>query len=139
LIQVLVGSLDEHGELEAVKLLIDKHFNSDADLPSDNAVKAGVSEELDELRHLSSNVKAAISEMEARERSRTGLNNLRIRSNGVFGYYIEVPRAQAARVPENYQRRQTLVNAERYTTPELQTLEQRTLGAASTILSDKVF
>lgn len=129
LIQVLVGSLDEHGELEAVKLLIDKHFNSDGDLPSDNAVKAGVSEELDELRHLSGNVKAAISEMEARERSRTGLNNLRIRSNGVFGYYIEVPRAQAARVPENYQRRQTLVNAERYTTPELQTLEQRTLGA----------
>ncbi|MCP9493739.1 MAG: DNA mismatch repair protein MutS [Pyrinomonadaceae bacterium MAG19_C2-C3] len=126
LLQVLVENLDE---LSTVKLLIDRHFASDGDLPSDNAIKAGISAELDELRDLSGNVKEGISEMEARERSRTGLNNLKIRSNGVFGYYIEVPRAQAARVPENYQRRQTLANAERYTTPELQSLEQRTLGA----------
>ncbi len=126
LLQVLVENLDE---LSAVKLLIEKHFNTERDLPTDNEIKAGISAELDELRNLSGNVKAAISEMEARERSRTGLNNLKIRSNGVFGYYIEVPRAQAARVPESYQRRQTLANAERYTTPELQSLEQRTLGA----------
>ncbi len=126
LIQTLVENLDE---LSAVKQLIDKHFDDDKNSPTDNTIKAGVSEELDELRHLSGNVKTAIADMEARERSRTRLNNLRIRFNNVFGYYIEVPRTQAARVPENYQRRQTLANAERFTTPELQTLEQRVLGA----------
>lgn len=135
LLQILLENLDE---LSTVKSLIDKHFNSDADSPTANTFKGGVSEELDELRDLSGNVKAAISAMEARERSQTGLNNLRIRSNGVFGYYIEVPRTQAARVPENYQRRQTLANAERYTTPELQNLEQRTFGAAERIAEIEV-
>jgi DNA mismatch repair protein MutS len=74
-----------------------------------------------------------IAALEARERTRSGINSLRVRFNNVFGYFIEVSKGQSARVPPDYERRQTLANAERYTTPELKELEQRVLGAEGRI------
>src|SRR4029078_11053689 len=89
--------------------------------------------ELDELRSISRNAKQIIAAMEASERTRSGINNLRIRFNGVFGYFIEVSKANAARVPVDYERRQTLANAERFTTPELKDWEKKVLGAEERI------
>ncbi|MDX1374990.1 MAG: DNA mismatch repair protein MutS, partial [Burkholderiales bacterium] len=89
----------------------------------------GYDAQLDELRALQSNAGAFLVELEARERSRTGIGNLRVAYNQVHGYYIEVGRAAAERVPEDYRRRQTLKNAERYITPELKSFEDRALSA----------
>jgi len=72
--------------------------------------------------------------MEATERTRSGISNLRIRFNGVFGYFIEVSKANAVRVPADYERRQTLANAERFTTPELREIEKKVLGAEERII-----
>src|SRR5881628_2324774 len=77
---------------------------------------------------------ASIAAMEAEERSRTGIGSLRIRYNNVFGYFIEVSKANAARVPPDYERRQTLANAERFTTGALKEWESKVLGAEERIL-----
>ncbi len=90
---------------------------------------AGYHAELDELRMLSEHGDACLLDMEARERERTGIANLKIRYNRVHGYYIEVSRLQADRVPDNYQRRQTLKGVERYITPELKAHEDKVLSA----------
>jgi DNA mismatch repair ATPase MutS len=71
---------------------------------------------------------------EEQERARSGISTLKVRFNNVFGYYIEISKVQAARVPEDYERRQTLANAERYTTPQLKEWEQKILGAEERIL-----
>jgi DNA mismatch repair protein MutS len=84
---------------------------------------------LDELRALQSNAGAFLIELESRERERTGITNLKVAFNQVHGYYIEVSRANAERVPEDYRRRQTLKNAERYITPELKQFEDKALSA----------
>ncbi|MGW8270809.1 MAG: DNA mismatch repair protein MutS, partial [Burkholderiales bacterium] len=84
---------------------------------------------LDELRALQSNAGAFLIELESRERARSGIANLKVAYNQVHGYYIEVGRAQAERVPEDYRRRQTLKNAERYITPELKAFEDKALSA----------
>ena len=94
----------------------------------------GYDAELDELRRLSEQSDQVLLEMETQERERSGVSNLRIRYNRVHGYYIEVSRAQADRVPDNYQRRQTLKGAERFVTPELKQHEDRVLGARSKAL-----
>jgi len=98
-------------------------------------IAPGWSSELDELRALQSSAGAFLAEMEARERARTGIANLRVAYNSVHGYYIEVTRANAARVPEDYRRRQTLKNAERYITPELKAFEDRALSARERALA----
>ncbi|MGD2076520.1 MAG: DNA mismatch repair protein MutS [Gammaproteobacteria bacterium] len=90
--------------------------------------------ELDELRRLSEHSDQVLLEMEARERERSGIANLRIRYNRVHGYYIEVNRSQSDRVPDDYQRRQTLKGAERFVTPELKQHEDRVLSARSKAL-----
>ncbi|MEZ5542717.1 MAG: DNA mismatch repair protein MutS [Pseudomonadota bacterium] len=90
---------------------------------------AGYHAELDALRELSEHGDACLLDMEARERERTGIANLKIRYNKVHGYYIEVSRLQADNVPDDYQRRQTLKGVERYITPELKTHEDRVLSA----------
>ncbi len=92
-------------------------------------IRDGVNQELDELRILSKEGTKLLTEMESRERQRTGIETLKIKFNQVFGYYIEVTKANAARVPQEYQRKQTLVNAERFTTPELQDLEGKLSSA----------
>ncbi|HWG36640.1 MAG TPA: DNA mismatch repair protein MutS [Terriglobales bacterium] len=92
-------------------------------------IRPGVDAELDECRALSRDAKGAIAAIEARERERTGIGSLKVRFNGIFGYYIEVSKPNLKLVPADYERKQTLVNAERFTTPELKDLERKILGA----------
>ena len=92
-------------------------------------IRRGFCTELDELVALSDGGKESILAIEARERERTGINSLKVRYNKVFGYFIEVTRAHSERVPDDYQRKQTLVNAERFVTAELADHEARVLGA----------
>ena len=92
-------------------------------------IAGGYSAELDELRGLQSNAGEFLIQLEQKERARTGIPNLKVAYNHVHGYYIEVTNAQSAKVPEDYRRRQTLKNAERYITPELKTFEDKALAA----------
>ncbi|MDR2166144.1 MAG: DNA mismatch repair protein MutS [Zoogloeaceae bacterium] len=92
-------------------------------------ISPGFDAELDELRALNDNCGAFLVELETRERERTGIANLRVEFSKVHGFYIEVTHANADRVPDDYRRRQTLKNAERYITPELKAFEDRALSA----------
>ena len=92
-------------------------------------IAPGFDAELDELRGIGQNCDAFLLELEARERTRTGITNLRVQFNKVHGFYIEVTQGQASKVPADYQRRQTLKNAERFITPELKTFEDKALSA----------
>ena len=92
-------------------------------------IAAGYDAELDELRGISTDNGTYLLELEARERARTGISTLRVEFNRVHGFFIEVSRAQSDKVPEDYRRRQTLKNAERYITPELKTWEDKVLSA----------
>lgn len=111
-----------------------------ADEPAANVrdggvIRAGYSAELDELRALRENAGSFLIELEARERARTGIPNLKVEYNRVHGFYIEITNAHAAKVPDDYRRRQTLKNAERYITPELKTFEERALSAQDRALA----
>ncbi len=92
-------------------------------------VRPGHSAALDEVRRLAADSRSVLAEIEARARSESGIRSLRLGYNRVFGYYLEVSHANRALVPETWTRRQTLVNAERYVTPELKEIEERILGA----------
>ena len=92
-------------------------------------LKDGFHPEVDELRKASREGKGWIANLEARERARTGIESLKIRFNQVFGYYIELTKANLGKVPDDYVRKQTLANAERFITPELRELEERVTGA----------
>jgi DNA mismatch repair protein MutS len=89
--------------------------------------RAGFSAELDELRNIAGDGKSWMARFQADEVERTGINGLKVGFNSVFGYFIEIPRGQIARVPENYVRKQTIKTAERYITPELKELETKVL------------
>jgi len=93
------------------------------------AIAAGVDEELDELRTISTTGRQQIAAIEERERTRTGIGSLKVRYNSVFGYYIEITKSNLAMAPTDYERKQTLVNAERFTTPELKEYERKILTA----------
>jgi DNA mismatch repair protein MutS len=95
----------------------------------------GYSAELDELRGLQSNAGAYLVALEAKERARTGIPNLRVAYNSVHGYYIEVTNSHAEKIPLDYRRRQTLKNAERYITPELKAFEDKALSARDRALA----
>jgi DNA mismatch repair protein MutS len=133
LLQILNDAADELAE---VRELIAAAVEDDppAKLADGGVVRQGYSSELDELRSLSRNAKQTIAALEAEERARTGIGSLRIRYNNVFGYFIEVSKANAARVPADYERRQTLVNAERFTIAYLKEWESKVLGAEERIL-----
>ncbi|MGI8837169.1 MAG: DNA mismatch repair protein MutS [Pyrinomonadaceae bacterium] len=132
LIQVLSENADEVPEICA---LLARALSDDppARLSDGDTIRAGYSTELDEVRSLSRNAKQIIATLEASERERSGIANLRIKFNNVFGYFIEVSKGNVARVPAEYERRQTLTNAERYTTPELRDWEKKVLGAEERI------
>ena len=98
-------------------------------------IRAGFNSELDELRDLSLNGRQYIAQIEARERERTGIQSLKVRFNNVFGYYIEITRSNLKNAPADYERKQTLANAERYTTPELKDYERKVLDAEEKILT----
>jgi DNA mismatch repair protein MutS len=132
----LLQVLRENGDdLTDVREMIAQAISDDPplNLSDGGAIRAGYSAELDELRSISRDAKQTIAALEARERTRSGINSLRVRFNNVFGYFIEVSKGQAARVPPDYERRQTLANAERFTTPELKEWEQKVLGAEGRI------
>ena len=98
-------------------------------------IARGYDAELDELRDISENCGQFLIDLEARERARTGIANLRVEYNKVHGFYIEVTRGQTDKVPDDYRRRQTLKNAERYITPELKTFEDKALSAQERALA----
>lgn len=104
-------------------------------------IKAGYNHELDELRSISSNAKGRLMEIQQAEREKTGIATLKIQYNKVFGYYIEVSKANSDKVPEYYEKKQTLVNAERYTIPALKEYEERILTAEekSRMLEQRLF
>ncbi|QDZ30465.1 DNA mismatch repair protein MutS [Noviherbaspirillum sp. UKPF54] len=98
-------------------------------------IARGFDAELDELRALSENAGQFLVDLEARERARTGIGNLRVEYNKVHGFYIEVTHGQTDKVPDDYRRRQTLKNAERYITPELKAFEDKALSAQERALA----
>jgi DNA mismatch repair protein MutS len=98
-------------------------------------IARGYDAELDELRDISENCGQFLIDLETRERARTGIGNLRVEYNKVHGFYIEVTRGQTDKVPDDYRRRQTLKNAERYITPELKTFEDKALSAQERALA----
>ena len=96
-----------------------------------NVVRRGFNAEVDELRSLASGAREVIAKLETSERERTGIPSLKVRYNNVFGYYIEITKAHLERAPGDYERKQTLVGAERFTTPGLKELERKILSAES--------
>ncbi len=120
---------------ELLREKIAKTINVDAPvaLNKGNAIAQGVNEELDELRNISQNGKDYLSDLELRESELTGIPSLKVAFNNVFGYYIEVRNTHKEKVPGNWIRKQTLVNAERYITEELKDYEAKILGAEERI------
>ncbi len=133
-LRTLHDSLDE---LPDVANLILESISDEAPLAlSDGGtIRAGFHAELDELRDLSLNGRQYIAQIEARERQRTGIQSLKVRFNNVFGYYLEITRANLHLAPADYERKQTLANAERFTTPELKDYERKVLDAEEKILA----
>ncbi len=131
---VIVEQLDEIPEVR------DRILEAIADAPPLNfadggSIRPGYNADLDQLRDLSQNGRQYIAQIEARERTRTGIGSLKVRFNNVFGYYLEISKANMHLAPADYERKQTLVNAERFTTPELKDYERRVLDAEEKILA----
>ncbi len=103
-------------------------------LSEGGVIAAGVDKDLDELRDLSRNSKQYLAQVEQRERERTGIGSLKVKFNSIFGYYIEISKANLHLSPADYERKQTLVNAERFTTPELKEYESKILDAQEKIV-----
>jgi DNA mismatch repair protein MutS len=124
------------GKLDEVAARIERAIADEPPAHPNEAgiIRAGFHAELDELRALSSKSKQIIAAMEERERKRTGIASLKIRFNQVFGYYIEVSKPNLHLVPPDFERKQTLVNAERFTAPELKEYERKILDADERIL-----
>ena len=133
LLQVLCENIFD---LPDIRDLIDRAISDEPPptIGDGGTIRTGFNVELDGLRSISSSVKQTIAAFEASERERTGINSLKVRFNNVFGYFIEVSKGNLARVPDDYERRQTLANAERFTTPQLKEWESKVLGAEDRIL-----
>lgn len=122
--------------LDLIALISDTLQNEPANqVGKGEIIRSNVSEELDELRDLLKNGKSKLIEIQQREAEQTGIANLKIAFNNVFGYYLEVKNTQKSKVPAEWVRKQTLVNAERYITDELKQYEQKILGAEERIVS----
>ena len=103
-------------------------------LSDGGVVQPGIDNELDQLRDLSRNSKQFLAQIEQRERQRTGIASLKVKFNSIFGYYLEISKANSHLAPSDYERKQTLVNAERFTTPELKEYESKILDAQEKIV-----
>jgi DNA mismatch repair protein MutS len=132
-LQALHAALDELTDLREriEKTIVPEPPLSFAD---GGVIAAGIDRDLDELRELSRNSKAVLAQIEQRERGRTGISSLKVKFNSVFGYYIEVSKSNLHLVPQDYDRKQTLVGAERFTTPELKEYEAKILDAQEKIV-----
>ena len=128
---IYLQELSRLDQLIQVYKIIDKAITEDAPLAikEGGIIKEGYSEEIDELKLLTSEGKAWLVALENRERERTGIRTLKVGYNRVFGYYIEVSNASRNSIPPDYIRKQTLVNAERFITEELKIYEEKILGA----------
>ncbi|MBQ7630716.1 MAG: DNA mismatch repair protein MutS, partial [Selenomonadaceae bacterium] len=117
--------------------LIDRAIEEEAPLTirDGGIIKYGYDENLDEYRKISADSRGFLQEFEENERIRTGIRSLKVGYNRVFGYFIEVRHSGASKIPENYVRKQTLTNAERYVTPELREFETKILGAQEKIVT----
>jgi DNA mismatch repair protein MutS len=125
---------------ECVSLLIRAILEEPSALVRDgNVIGHGFDEQLDELRAIQNNCDGFLLDLETRERARTGIGNLRVQFNRVHGFYIEVTQGQADKVPDDYRRRQTLKNAERFITPELKAFEDKALSAQERALAREKF
>jgi DNA mismatch repair protein MutS len=134
--RLIYDMAEEWDDLREVFQLIDGAVADDPPytLREGKLIKKGHNPELDELRGISSEGKGWIAAIELRERERTGIGSLKVSYNRVFGYYIEITRTNLANVPQDYVRKQTLANAERFITPELKEYEEKVLGAEEKIL-----
>jgi DNA mismatch repair protein MutS len=135
----LEGAKSQNLELDEIADVRDPVLAALADEPPVNLADLGVIRDgfdprLDELRDISKNSKTYLAQIEQRERSRTNIGSLKVRFNNVFGYYIEISKANLHLAPPDYERKQTLVNAERFTTPELKELEVKILEAEEKML-----
>ncbi len=132
-LKTLYSSLDELADLRdrIEKTIVPEPPLSFAD---GGVIAAGVDHDLDELRELSRNSKQVLAQIEHRERGRTGISSLKVKFNSIFGYYIEVSKPNLHLVPQDYERKQTLVGAERFTTPELKEYEAKILDAQEKIV-----
>ncbi|MBH0207407.1 MAG: DNA mismatch repair protein MutS, partial [Nitrospira sp.] len=137
--RLLAESFETWDQAEDLYDLIQRSIRPDAphSLRDGNIIQEGYAPEIDELRKASKEGKEWIAALESRERERTGIESLKVRYNQVFGYYIEITKANLNRVPPDYLRKQTLVNAERFTTAELQELERRVIGADVKLLASE--
>ncbi|HSJ25926.1 MAG TPA: DNA mismatch repair protein MutS [Longimicrobiales bacterium] len=123
--------------LDDVVAMLGAALNDDlpASVGEGDVIRAGWDAQLDELRELRDGAQGYIARLQARERERTGITSLKVGFNRVFGYYLEITRANADRVPDDYERKQTLANAERYVTPELKEWEAKALDAEDRIVA----
>ena len=126
--QSLHAQCDELGDLRS-RIASSLEDEPPLTLADGGVIRAGVDPSLDELRDLSRNNKQYIAQIEQRERQRTGIGSLKVKFNSVFGYYLEISRVNLRLAPVDYERKQTLVNAERFTTPELKEYEAKVLDA----------
>lgn len=132
-LQALHSSLDELTDLcQRIDSTIEPE--PPISLSDGGVIRVGINLELDALRDLSRNSKQYLAQIEQRERQRTGINSLKIKFNSVFGYYLEISKPNLPLVPHEYERKQTLVNAERFTTPELKEYESKILDAQEKIV-----
>ncbi|MFW6449745.1 MAG: DNA mismatch repair protein MutS [Nanoarchaeota archaeon] len=127
----IIGDIKGMEELDELNSYIEKALVEEPPvLVRDGGfIQKGFNNELDELRDVSQNSKKIIQELEAREKSKTGIKSLKVRYNKVFGYYIEITKTQLNLVPEHYMRKQTMANAERFITDELKELETKIISA----------
>ncbi|MBV9401117.1 MAG: DNA mismatch repair protein MutS [Bryobacterales bacterium] len=130
----IAAGLDEIAEVRD-RVLAGIADEPPVNLADGGAIRPGFDSRVDELRGLSQNSRAYLAQIEARERERTGIGSLKVRFNNVFGFYIEISKANLHLAPKDYDRKQTLVNAERFTTPELKELETKILEADDSILA----
>ena len=133
--EVLQGIGEQLNLCQIIRDRIEREINPDAPnlIARGNFIRPGVDSELDELRQISHSSKDFLMQMQQHESERTGIPSLKIGFNNVFGYYIEVRNTHKEKVPEEWIRKQTLVNAERYITPELKEYEEKILGAEEKI------
>jgi DNA mismatch repair protein MutS len=133
---MLVHLTESIDTLEDIFKLIDEAITDDPPigLKDGNLIKKGYNAELDELRSIRTNAKKWIAQLEHTEREKTGIKSLKVKFNNVFGYFIEVTRSNLHLVPDEYQRRQTIANGERFISPELKEYEAKVLGAEEKII-----
>jgi len=132
-VPAIQNDLDDLGDCQELAETLSRAIQENAPLTikEGGMIKDGYSPELDQYRYIIDHGKEWLMELEAKERAKTGIKNLKIKFNKVFGYYIEISKANLSSIPENagYERKQTLVNAERFITPELKEKEEMILGA----------